>query len=1067
MFGMTLFVAVALLSFLCVSLAGGAVTLTAAPSLRGKGGKRQGVSAVDDARLISEIEGGGGTGGVSAPAPAFNRPLSIPRASIRPEIDGRFDAPEWAEGALLEGFSVAQRYNAPGLPRPSEATTVARVLHDDDGLYVAVAAYQDPSTIYTTIKENGWLRPDLDWESRGEPWANTGCDEIEIAIDPELTLCEHYTFQINPQCVTRKLYMPHARAQDGLYKRIDPIEVHDADWRAATARDEHGWYVTAFIPWESIGFERIRPVAPNDVMIKMIQQRTLMGFNVHRVAHELHEPSSWSPSRGPFFFRDVENFGLASFAPAAVGISGVTFSDVLADRIDASFTVDSRAECDAAFKAALSVDGKKVGKAAAFKLASGAAHEMTLSFPRPAPGRHAVELAVAGADKRIAARAAYVFDVPDSVVITTRRSVLYTDESDLPVGVKFALPDGAADSVKMRILSRGKVVASTDTDIAPEGSRTAALEVTGLKTGAYQVEAVAMKGRKQVASGCTDIRVMPSPFSLKLKGRAGKASSDKGGAEGFGVLGKGTPGARRAKVFSGELSWLSKTDSERGFVAYAVTATADFETDAPPRRAQLGAPVRAFAAGGEYEGLAFAVFATGDVGGVTVEAGELVSVGGKKISAEHTCLRAERPDGFLVAPEVMGALAAGSGRRYFLNVYVAPGTAAGKYRGKVAISAGGAPVELAVELLVLPFELEGALSVGSIYGLLCGTKRDEPMAADLRAHGLDNLTCVHPFNTDKCEKVMIHHLLWDLPKPTEENWLGDSPERFAVKLDAARSRNMKRLGFTGPIVIDVNYFIRYVPCTAENAVFFEGVLKRIEAMREKYGLDEFVYHLVDEPSNHFTYDDGRYGRRYGLQRVHFYGKVLKKLGLRQYLTVNSTGKGFDTAAKISDVIDIWCPNSISDEKQVVRWTAPGKELWLYNYAGDGRVKGAGRSTYGFYAERVHATGVTIWHHPGYVRWEEDESGGCIGSAGWEGIREGRDDARYIATLKNAIARAAKQGGKAARDAAKAERDLAAIVDAYPVLTPDKVRFERLFHADDWNKWRWTLARWILKLTGKI
>ena len=79
---------------------------------------------------------------------------------------------------------------------------------------MVVRAFQDPSTIYTTIKENGWLRPDLDWEQRGEPWANTGCDEIEIVIDPELTMSAHYVFQVNPDGVKKKLYMPPARPED-------------------------------------------------------------------------------------------------------------------------------------------------------------------------------------------------------------------------------------------------------------------------------------------------------------------------------------------------------------------------------------------------------------------------------------------------------------------------------------------------------------------------------------------------------------------------------------------------------------------------------------------------------------------------------------------------------------------------------------------------------------------------------------------------------------------------------------------------------------------------------------
>jgi hypothetical protein len=305
--------------------------------------------------------------------------------------------------------------------------------------------------------------------------------------------------------------------------------------------------------------------------------------------------------------------------------------------------------------------------------------------------------------------------------------------------------------------------------------------------------------------------------------------------------------------------------------------------------------------------------------------------------------------------------------------------------------------------------------------------------------------------------------VWDLYKPTEENWLGDGAERFNVGLDKDSFAKLARYRFKGPIIVEVNYFLRYLPCTRENAELFETALRRIETARRKHRLPEFVYHLVDEPSNHYTYDDGRYGRRYGLERVDFFGAVLGRLGLRQYVTINSTGRGFDSAEKLPDRVDLWVPNFISDEGQVERWTAPGKELWLYNYAGDGPCKGAMRSTFGFYAHRVRAGGVTIWHHPNFVRWEGDDKK-CICKSSWEAGRSGRDDARYVATLRRLAEKALAKGGAAARAAGRALADLESIVSAYPVLTPEKVRFEARHHADQWNKWRWILARWILRLS---
>ena len=555
--------------------------------------------------------------------------------------------------------------------------------------------------------------------------------------------------------------------------------------------------------------------------------------------------------------------------------------------------------------------------------------------------------------------------------------------------------------------------------------------------------------------------VIDDPFSLELTGRAGKAEKTKTAAP-FSAVADGKGPRRTAAAFEGEIPWLDDEMRGQGALVWAVTATADFTSRTVPRRAQLDAPLRVFAAGGEYEAAALAVFALDDLENPQIEIDGLRLKDGGEIPAASIDIRVERPDGFLVSGKVAGDIPAATARRYFITVYTAPGTPAGLYSGDVRFTADGIePLVREMQLRVLPFALASTPIVGSIYGGLEGEAQDGHLAADLLAHGLDNFTCGRIIDDGAISKVIIHHLLWDLYKPTEENWLGEGAERFDAGLDAQVFNNMKELALRGPFIVEVNYFLRYLPCTPENARLFEGALRRIEALREKHGLGEFVYHLVDEPSNHFTYDDGRYGRRYGLERVDFFGKVLNKLGLRQYVTINSTGRGFDTAEKMPDRVDIWCPNIISDEAQVERWSRPPKELWLYNFAGDGRVKGAARSTYGFYAHRVRAAGVTIWCHPNYVR--RDADGRCWGTSAWEGIREGRDDARYVATLKAAVAQMRLKGGEAAKAAERAEAEMDAIIGAYPALTADKVRFERLHDAEDWNKWRWLIAWHILKL----
>jgi hypothetical protein len=347
-----------------------------------------------------------------------------------------------------------------------------------------------------------------------------------------------------------------------------------------------------------------------------------------------------------------------------------------------------------------------------------------------------------------------------------------------------------------------------------------------------------------------------------------------------------------------------------------------------------------------------------------------------------------------------------------------------------------------------------------------GNELDKAQCDDLIAHGFDNFTCISVLASGQTTGIRARHIIWGIEMPAGEGWMGEDPQRFEMLLDEGVFESIRERGLGFPLVVDLSRFVRYAPCTPENAELFGRLVGKMEAMREQYGLGEFAYHLVDEPNNHYTYDDGRYGRRYGIERVAYFGRVLARLGLRQYVTVNSTQRGYDIADKAVDVTDIWCPNYISDAKYLRKWWERGSEVWLYNYAGDGASKGSMRSTYGFYSLSIGATGVTIWTHRNFVRFARDE-GKLLDSSPWEAAREGTDDARYVATLMKEMLRAEEAGGEAAGLSVEAEVALNSILTAYPVPTGDKVTFETKHDASQWNKWRWIIADWIIRLRAAI
>ena len=1007
---------------------------------------------VDDARLKAEVAAAGAAR-AHVPVPDFRRRFEVVRAAAAPAIDGHLDDPAWADAVVLKDFTVSQWFNDAGLPRPAADKTEAMVLYDAKGIYVAVRAFQDPKTIYTTIKANGWLRPDLDWESGSEEWADTGSDEIEVVIDPEMTLCSHYVFQVNPDGVRQKRFMPPVRTEGGLYKRVDPVLVPDDSWQAAASRDDKGWYAEIFIPFECIGMKPIVDSSGEDVFFDMVQDRTVMGFNVNRISHVRREPSSWSPSKGPMFFRDPEHFGAAYFHAAPASFENAACGDIFRGENSVSFEVRSRSAKREGFTATLTVagDNHSYRTEKTFSVEAGGKAAATLDFA-PAPlGRQTIDLRLIDSGGDLVDRRTFVYDAPATVGVVLPKTVLYEGEADFPVDVTVTCPAGGVDEVRYRVRSRGKIVASFKDTSLPVGDTRRPFELSGLKPGEYEFEAEAFEKGKSLGDARAAFAVIADPFKAKVKGTAGKAVKGASAApSGFAALGAGDAGrpARTAQV--GGMLVFRDEDRKRGYAWYAVTATADFRASAVPRLAETVEPIRAFAAGGEYEAVSFAVFAIEDVKAPRFEFTELRPArgSGKPIPVTVMDLRAERPDTVLVKQEVLGDLAKNTARRYMLTIYVAPGTPAGVYTGTLRFTAGGKSDERPYSLLVLPFQLPASPISNSIYGSFRGgadVDRDRIVAADLLAHGMDHLTCTRIVSGAR--QVMIHHIIWDLAKPTEENWLGDGRARFDAPLDESVFKFMKSAGLRGPIVVEVNYYLRYLAPTAENAELFEAALGRIEDMRRKYGLPEFVYHVVDEPNNHYTYDDGRYGRRWGIQKVDFFGKVLHKLGLRVYVTMNSAGRGYDFGENVRDQIDIWCSNFISDPHQVDRWTTDGKEVWLYNYAGDGRAKGAMRSTYGLYAARLGARGVTIWNHSNYVSWDRAAKK-CLATVAWEAGREGVDDGRYVALLRDEISKAKAKGGSKARLAARAQAALDEIVGAYPVPTWQKVAFEKKHDASE-------------------
>ena len=142
-----------------------------------------------------------------AAAPAPRRTYEAARAAAAPRIDGRIDDAAW-QGAAWTG-DFLQREPAEGVP--PTAQTQFKVLYDDDALYFAFRAFDDPKALTSMLSRRD--RFPGDW--------------IEVNIDSYADRRTGFSFTISLSGTRGDEFI----SQDG--NRWDPN--WDPIWEAATA----------------------------------------------------------------------------------------------------------------------------------------------------------------------------------------------------------------------------------------------------------------------------------------------------------------------------------------------------------------------------------------------------------------------------------------------------------------------------------------------------------------------------------------------------------------------------------------------------------------------------------------------------------------------------------------------------------------------------------------------------------------------------------------------------------------------------------------------------------------
>ena len=193
-----------------------------------------------------------GAAGEAAAEPA--RSLAAARTERAPAIDGRLDEEPWADAPVAGAFQV--RYPADG-GDPAHPTD-ARVLYDDDALYVGIVAHDDQADAIRGVLTRRDVESEADW--------------LMVGVDSVGDRRTSFVFAVNAAGVQRD------------YKIVDDRDVDEAwnaVWSSAVKVGDDGWTAELRIPLSQLRFSG---------------DRDEWGLQITRVVARTGEESVWSPS---------------------------------------------------------------------------------------------------------------------------------------------------------------------------------------------------------------------------------------------------------------------------------------------------------------------------------------------------------------------------------------------------------------------------------------------------------------------------------------------------------------------------------------------------------------------------------------------------------------------------------------------------------------------------------------------------------------------------------------------------------------------------------------------------
>ncbi len=470
---------------------------------------------------------------------------------------------------------------------------------------------------------------------------------------------------------------------------------------------------------------------------------------------------------------------------------------------------------------------------------------------------------------------------------------------------------------------------------------------------------------------------------------------------------------------------FSKEESRIGYVLFKRHYLDLVYSYTLPEKHQISTVLKTSISRGEYEPVTFCVRALDGLKDVKVKDADLVSKSGAVIGKENIDVRVVRQFPLIIKdkkqkfsrqPLILEKhdsinIEKDTTCQYWITIYIPDDTESGDYVTQLIFEPKGRKKkEITIEVEVLPIILKEPSRVYGIYyngdtrwkGFY--PKNIRKHFIDIREHGLQTITLFDTPKIIQTDKIDIDFSVSGATSP----WPIDEMMRIYIES-----------GLPGPIIYTgVNRIIRF----SINSAFgfkiftddFDRVYKQLIIKIDNYVKNkkwpEFFFSPVDEPATTFE----------KMKMASYYLELIKETlpSIKTYTTLYGGWKQIDDGKLLDEWLDVRCYDWL--DKKLIRDTRKSKdELWVYNGGSFGKRPVIDRFFYGFYAEKISADGIMQWVYqwPSSLGVDPDHefevgaqgwyytypsAEGPVPTIGWEGIREGIDDARYLETLKSLI-----------------------------------------------------------------